>query len=82
MATKFFAAVRGIGKVNSKKDYIAGCCALDKRHAILDAVARHESSLTPHSREMAALWRSFQDDVDVYDAAMQRKVDEAVSFRE
>ena len=82
VATKFFAEVRSIGKVHSKKDYIAGCCALDKRQAILGAVARNESALTPHSREMAALWRSFQDDVDVYDAAMQRKVDEDVSFRE
>ena len=82
VATKFFAEVRGIGKVLSKKDYIAGCCALDKRHAILDVVTRNQSSLTPHSHEMASLWRSFQVDVDVYDAAMQCKVDEDVSFRE
>ena len=38
--------------------------------------------ISQHSREMAALWRSFQDDVDVYDAAMQCMVDEEVSFRE
>ena len=75
IASRYFASVRALGRMNAPRDYVAGCIALDKHDKIIDITLLDMQAQEAGARLLTDKWEPMRDQFQEY----QRELDAYIS---
>jgi hypothetical protein len=81
IASRYFGAVRKLGRMNAPRDQVAGCIALDKHDKIIDISRLDKQSQDAGVQPLIDKWEPMRERFQQYQRELDEYIDENVTFK-
>ena len=81
IASGYFKSVRKLGQMNSKRDHVAGCIALDKHDQLIDISRLDRQSQAAGAKQLTDKWEPMRDRFKEYQKDMDDYIEKNVVFQ-
>jgi MoaA/NifB/PqqE/SkfB family radical SAM enzyme len=81
IASRYFGAVRKLGRMNAPRDQVAGCIALDKHDKIIDISRLDKQSQDAGVQPLIDKWEPMRERFQQYQRELDAYIDENVTFK-